>query len=157
MEWFFRYSAKDEGRYNFALVDFINFRRIFMNIAVKAALFSGLLFPGWGQIYLKKYKRGIAFILPVLAGIIFICWSLIQVVMNTLKAAPPQKGSVDINAVLKLTDDSLRTLDSTTLSSIMLIIIGLWIYSVIDAYIAGKKMMSVITTSADQQSTSPQA
>jgi dolichol kinase len=128
-----------------------------MNIAVKAALFSGLLFPGWGQLYLKKYKRGMLIILAVSAGIIFICWSLIQVVMNTIKAAPPQKGSVDINTVLKLTNDSLRTLDSTSLSLIMLIIIGLWIYSIFDAYILGKKMMSVITTAADQQSTSPPA
>jgi TM2 domain-containing membrane protein YozV len=128
-----------------------------MNLAIKAALLSALLFPGWGQLYLKQYKRGIAFILPVLAGVIFICWSLIQVVMNTLKAAPLQKGSVDINTILKLTNDSLITLDSTSLSLIMLIIIGLWIYSTFDAYILGKKMMNVITTSADQQSTSPPA
>jgi TM2 domain-containing membrane protein YozV len=128
-----------------------------MNIAVKAALFSGLLFPGWGQFYLKKYKRGLAFLLPVLAGIVYICWSLMVVAISTIKAAPPQKGSADINTVLTLTDDSLRTMDSSTSSLIMYIIIGLCIYSIIDAYIVGKKMMSEITTSADQQSTYPPA
>ena len=121
-----------------------------MNLAVKAAIFSAILFPGWGQIYLKKYKRGIAIILPMLAGIIYICWSLIQVTISTIKAAPPKKGSVDISTVLKLTDDSLKTLDSTTLSLIMLIIIGLWIYSIVDAYLLGKKQMTPVTTSADQ-------
>jgi TM2 domain-containing membrane protein YozV len=117
-----------------------------MNVAVKAAIFSAILFPGWGQIYLKRYKRGIAIILPVLAGIIYICWSLIQVAISTIKAAPPQKGSVDINTVLKLTNDSLKTMDSTTISFITLIIIGLWIYSIFDAYLLGKKQMQMLTT-----------
>ena len=79
--------------------------------------------------------------LPVAAGIIYICWSLMQVAISTIKAAPPKKGSVDLNTVLKLTDDSLKTLDSTTLSLIMLIIIGLWIFSTVDAYFLGKKQI----------------
>jgi len=112
-----------------------------MNPAIKAALYNALLFPGWGHFYLKRYKRGMLIMLPVLAGIIFICWSLIQVVMDILRAAPPQKSSVDINTVFKLTDDSLKTLDSTTLSFIMFIIISLWIFSIIDAYRIGKKQM----------------
>jgi TM2 domain-containing membrane protein YozV len=109
-------------------------------------LLSALLFPGWGQLYLKKYKRGLAFLLPVAAGIICICWSLMQVAINTIKAAPLKKGSVDLNTVLKLTNDSLKTLDSTTLSLIMLIIIGLWIFSTVDAYFLGKKEMSKATS-----------
>jgi hypothetical protein len=104
-------------------------------------LLSALLFPGWGQTYLKRYKRGLAIMLPVAAGIIYICWSLMQVAISTIKAAPPKKGSVDLNTVLKLTDDSLKTLDSTTLSLIMLIIIGLWIFSTVDAYFLGKKQI----------------
>jgi TM2 domain-containing membrane protein YozV len=112
-----------------------------MNSATKAALFSALLFPGWGQLYLKQYKRGLAIILPVLAGLIAICWSVIQVAISSIKAAPPEKGSVDISTVLKLTEDSLKTLDSTIISLIMFMIIGLWIYSIFDAYMLGKKQM----------------
>jgi len=45
-----------------------------MNLAIRAALYNALLLPGWGHLYLKKYKRGAMFILPVLAGVLSICW-----------------------------------------------------------------------------------
>ena len=50
-----------------------------MNPAIKAALFSALLFPGWGQIYLKKYKKGILIIIPITAGVLSILWAIVQV------------------------------------------------------------------------------
>jgi hypothetical protein len=34
-----------------------------MNNSLKGALLSGLAFPGVGQIFLKRYKRGIALII----------------------------------------------------------------------------------------------
>ncbi|GAB6267344.1 MAG: hypothetical protein STSR0002_00840 [Smithella sp.] len=49
-----------------------------MNKAIKAALFNALLFPGWGQIYLKQYKKSILIISAVMAGTLSILWSVIQ-------------------------------------------------------------------------------
>lgn len=40
-----------------------------MNNSLKGALLSGVVFPGLGQIILKHYKRGIALMFWVLAGI----------------------------------------------------------------------------------------
>ncbi|NTW06617.1 MAG: hypothetical protein HGA29_02110 [Syntrophaceae bacterium] len=47
-----------------------------MNPATKAALYNALLFPGWGHIYLKKYKigkmgKGIASPCPILLVLLF--------------------------------------------------------------------------------------
>jgi hypothetical protein len=105
----------------------------------KAALLSALLFPGWGQIYLKKYKRGIVIILPILAGMLSICWGVVQVAIGILKAAPFKKGTVNTSAVIKLSMDSVKALDSIYFSLILLFIVLLWIFSIVDAYLLAKK------------------
>ena len=40
-----------------------------MNKAIKAALLSALLFPGLGQMYLKRYVRGLIPMVLILAGL----------------------------------------------------------------------------------------
>lgn len=115
-----------------------------MNPAIKAALFSALLFPGWGQIYLKKYKRGIMIILPVAAGMLSITWAIVQVAITVLKAAPLKKGTVDFSAVVNLTINSIKALDFYYLLFIFLLIFFFWVYSIIDAYLLGKKEIQSI-------------
>ena len=68
-----------------------------MDKATKAALFSALLFPGWGQFYLKRYKRGLFFIVPVLIGTLALAWSIIQVSAKIIKATPFKKGTVQLD------------------------------------------------------------
>ncbi len=126
-----------------------------MNLAIRAALYNALLFPGWGHFYLKQYKRGIIFILPVLAGMLAICWAIAQVAYNILNANPFPKGTVDLATVIKLSTDSTKALDLNKLSIILVLIILLWIVSILDAYRLGKKQMAILTTSANQPTVSP--
>jgi hypothetical protein len=126
-----------------------------MNPATKAALFSALLFPGWGQIYLKKYKRGIMIILPVAAGFLSITWAIVQVAITVIKAAPLKKGTVDLSAVVNLTISSIKALDSYYFLFIFLLIFFFWVYSIIDAYLLGEKLSIKATTAVDQESVSP--
>ena len=110
-----------------------------MNLATKAALFNALLFPGWGQIYLKKYKKGISIIIATIAGVLSIIWSVIQTTINILKIAPLKKGTITFSAVVNLTIDSIKALNLFYLFLILFFMILLWIFSMIDAYISGKK------------------
>jgi hypothetical protein len=112
-----------------------------MNLATNAALYNALLFPGWGHLYLKKYKRGIIFILPVGAGMLSICWAIIKVAISIIKANPLKKGTIDITTVFRISIDSATAIDSKYFSLILLFIILLWIISIIDAYQLGKKQM----------------
>jgi hypothetical protein len=112
-----------------------------MNPAVKAALFNALLFPGWGHFYLKEYKRGFLIIIPFLAGVLSICWAVVQIALSVLRAAPFKEGTVDVAAVFKLSADAMQALNSGYLSLILLFIILLWIFSIVDAYRIGKKRM----------------
>jgi hypothetical protein len=112
-----------------------------MNLATRAALFNALLFPGWGHFYLKRYKRGLMFIVPVLAGMLSLCWAVVQVAITILKANPIKKSAVDINAVLQLSANATKAIDLNTISLILLLMILLWVISIIDAYQLGKKQM----------------
>jgi hypothetical protein len=110
-----------------------------MNLAIKGALFNALLFPGWGQVYLKKYKKGILIIIAISAGIISILWSVTQATINILKIAPIKKGTVTLSVVVQLAIDAVKALNLSYLFLILLSMILLWIFSIIDAYQIGKK------------------
>ena len=112
-----------------------------MNKATKAALFNILLFPGWGQIYLKQYKKGILIIAAVMAGILSILWSVVQTTIAILKIAPFKKGTVTFEAVVKLAIDAIKALNLSYLFLILFFMILLWIFSIIDAYQSGKKLL----------------
>jgi TM2 domain-containing membrane protein YozV len=116
-----------------------------MNLAIKGALFNALLFPGWGQIYLRNYKKGILIIIASLAGVVSILLSVIQTTIAILKIAPFKKGTVTFSAVVQLAIDSIKALNLSYLFLILLSMILLWIFSIIDAYMVGKKEMAKAT------------
>jgi hypothetical protein len=120
-----------------------------MNLATKAALCNTLLFPGWGQIYLNKYKKGISIIIATIAGVLSIIWSVIQTTINILKIAPFKKGTVTFIAVVQLAINAIKALNLSYLFLILLSMILLWIFSIIDAYMLGKKEMARTSVSKE--------
>ena len=82
-----------------------------MNLATRAALYNALLFPGWGEIYLKRYKRGVLILTGVTAGIISIVWSIGQTTISILKISPFKKGTVTFVAVAQLAVDAIKALN----------------------------------------------
>ncbi|MFH1026179.1 MAG: DUF6677 family protein, partial [Nitrospirota bacterium] len=75
-----------------------------MKIAVKAALLSGFVFPGVGQIYLKRYLRGLIIMIPVLLGLTIIVGTAVAGALESLKKIQIQieGGATDINTMLTL-------------------------------------------------------
>lgn len=127
-----------------------------MNNATKAALFSALLFPGWGQFYLKHNKRGLVFLLPVLFGTLVIVWTVIQAGAAIIKASPFKKGTIQFSNVIQVTVDAFKALDIFNLLLILLLLAVLWILSIVDAYLLGKKQITASTIAGNQESTSDQ-
>jgi len=127
-----------------------------MNMAVRASLFNALLFPGWGQIYLKRYKKGAAIILAVLAGILSILWSVVQITTDYLKASPFRKSMISYETVIWMTINSLKELKTYHVSYLLLFLLCLWLFSIIDAYRTGKKLQSIIQNHATGANTSDQ-
>ncbi|MGZ6210586.1 MAG: hypothetical protein ACXWL9_10615, partial [Syntrophales bacterium] len=73
-----------------------------MKSAVKAALLSGFVLPGLGQIYLKRYKRGLAILIPVLLAIGVIIGTVVTSALESLKAIESRGGIADMDTVSNL-------------------------------------------------------
>lgn len=110
-----------------------------MKISTKAALFSGLVFPGTGLYLLKHYIRGSIFFVPALLMVLYIGNGLAAVYseLSTKLNANPQA----LPDIAKLTSDVQASLMAHLPhyhQAISLFVIA-WIISTISSYFAGKK------------------
>lgn len=110
-----------------------------MKKSTKAALFSGLLFPGTGLYFLKLYVRGSIFFVPALLTIIYIGKGL-SAVMDELSAkinANPNIAS-DLSGLSQSIQVSINNHIPLYDQAIWLFVFA-WIISTISSYFAGKK------------------
>ena len=118
-----------------------------MNQATRAALFSLLLVPGGGQIYLKRYARGMAFLVPAAAATLALAWMIFQVVLVIVREV--LSGASGMDGVLLGIRNGLGAIDMSLALWLLILILFLWISSTIDAYRLGKKAAAT-TTSANR-------
>ena len=103
-----------------------------------AALLSGLLFPGAGQIYLKRRLRGWLIVLVVLVAVCYFATQVLTPVLTLMGEALDGTLAPDPVAISERlqregnADNPLNTL------AVAVIVIG-WIGSVIDAYLLGRR------------------
>ena|SRR5262249_34097224 len=108
-----------------------------MSYAIKAALLSGLVFPGLGHLYLRRFLRG----LLLAAGAAALSWFLVSVAVNSAMdiAGKIESGDVPPNAedisalVSKASQANERATDIATA-----ILIALWIIGIVDSYREGR-------------------
>ena len=115
-------------------------KRWVMKTSIKAALLSALVFPGLGQMYLKRYVRGLIPMVFILTGLGVL---IVQATVGALQVLDKiqiqlQGGTMDMNAVSNLAAGSSTHGDPYS-SLISLGIAGCWVFSVIDAYLLGKE------------------
>lgn len=122
-----------------------------MDQATRAALFSFLLVPGGGQIYLKRYARGLAFLVPAAAATLVLVWMIIQVFLVIVREAATEGAGTA--GILRSMENALKAIDLNLALVLLILILFLWLCSTIDAYRLGKKITSS-TTSANRQSAS---
>ena len=109
-----------------------------MKPAVKAALLSGLVFPGLGQIYFKQYLRGLVTMVPVLLGIVMIVGTATVGIFEDLNRIVIEGGTIDINTIMSLAT-RYSSHDAIYLRLVFLFILCCWLFSVIDAYRIGQR------------------
>ena len=112
-----------------------------MKHSIKGALLSGLVFPGTGQIALKHYKRGITLLLIAAVCVFYIVKQAVNQAFNILDRLN-QGGSLDMNAISQAASQASDASSSLMVNIAYLLIIGCWLFSIIDAYAIGKEMDS---------------
>ncbi|MCE5266033.1 MAG: hypothetical protein LLG97_21190 [Deltaproteobacteria bacterium] len=110
-----------------------------MSKAIKAALLSALVFPGLGQMYLKRYVRGLIPMVVILIGLgVWITDATLRA-LQELDRIQIQGGFINPNAVAARMAASSPSGEWYSPLILPLIVIC-WLYSVIDAYRLGKGM-----------------
>jgi TM2 domain-containing membrane protein YozV len=109
-----------------------------MKKETKAALLSAFVFPGAGQMYLKRYLLGLVLMMFALTGIVFMIATAATGAMESLNQLQKVAGGVtDLSALSHYAAASVR--HENPYDRMILIWLGCcWVYSVIDAYGWGK-------------------
>ncbi|MGD2056238.1 MAG: hypothetical protein PVJ15_05475 [Gammaproteobacteria bacterium] len=108
-----------------------------MRRSTKAALLSGLVFPGMGHLYLRQYVRGVL----LAGGAGALLYFIVSVAMSTAFDVMEkiQSGDVPLNAesVSELvSEESQDGEESTNIASMALIV--LWVIGIADSYREGR-------------------
>lgn len=104
---------------------------------MKAALLSGAVFPGLGQLYLKRYVRGLIILLFTLFALVIVVGITMVAVFESLNNIRIEGGAIDISALSNpvLVHSAGNAILSKVLSALILCS---WVFSVVDAYRIGK-------------------
>ncbi len=105
-----------------------------MKTHTKALLASALIFPGGGQLVLKRYKLASLFMVSAIAAMIFI---LVDVVTKALKVVDQVLvGEVEPNVLVirKLVAQQQAHSDSQWLVIVSVLLGVIWLISIVDVY-----------------------
>ena len=111
-----------------------------MRISSKATLLSALVFPGAGQLYLKRYRQGVIIMAVALAGLVYIIWQATVLALRSVDniMGKMQTGNAniqDLAAMVGANPAGASLLDNV----ILFVIICCWIVSVADAFVSGRR------------------
>jgi len=104
-----------------------------MKKTILSPLCSGLVIPGLGQIINQELKKGIGLLILVFFLFVATVIKLYLIISNLFET---KAGASDTMAVT----DKLAAQDLSLLWVLITAFAILWIYSILDAYVTGKKL-----------------
>ncbi len=105
----------------------------------KAVLLSALVIPGAGQLYLKRFRTGIALLAVTLVGFLYILVVAMKAATSALQQIQLQGAMVDLSTLSRITSDSVQHATTCGYSLSITLIIICWLYGIVDAYLAASK------------------
>ncbi|MBU1708640.1 MAG: hypothetical protein KKE17_01420 [Proteobacteria bacterium] len=113
-----------------------------MKKAYQGLFWSGLVFPGAGQLRLGRLLSGAAYITGALLGVGGIMYSALQRIPYILEQLGPDlgQGTIDIEKIVKLSAQSSRIGNSPLERLSLALIVGCWAVSLVHAYFIGKRL-----------------
>lgn len=110
-----------------------------MTRSVKGALLSGVIFPGLGQLWLKRYLLGATLIVAVCVAMALVLAKAAHQALAMVEKAEAEGGTVDLVAVLDAASRASSAASDATTKGAMAVVLLCWVVGVVDAYLAGKK------------------
>ncbi len=110
-----------------------------MKKSLKAALFSAFIFPGAGQLLLKKYPSAVFFALFACAGLYLLFSDLLSRAQEILEKIQSGEVAADLATIAELVhQQSAKIMES--LSPALTILLITWLVSIVEAYRIGRKL-----------------
>lgn len=109
-----------------------------MDSATKAALLSGLVFPGVGQLHLKRPLRALLFLLPAAAAACYFGHAVMQPLL--LIAREILDGTLPFDPFLIQARVDQSRIDSGAMNGAALVLVIAWIASTVDAWRLGRSV-----------------
>lgn len=110
-----------------------------MNQSIKAALLSGLVLPGIGQLSLGYKKRGWMIIFVTFIFIFMLIGKVIQQAESIVEKMQKSGEAINIKLISKQTSEFVAFSDNSSLNTLIILLISIWVYSIIDAYFLSSK------------------
>jgi hypothetical protein len=107
-----------------------------MNRSVSAALLSAFVFPGAGQLFLKRPARACVFLLPALVAVGY----FIGQVMARASAIVDQvlAGSLPLDPALIAARLESQDGGSALMTASVVVMLACWVGSIVDAWLIGR-------------------
>ncbi len=108
-----------------------------MKRSSKAAMLSGLIFPGIGHIVLKQYLRGSVLMLFSLLALSVIVTRIYQRALTIVDRINSGDIPVDAGAIADMVSNSTSTADNLIENIALLVLAACWLIGIIDSYRLG--------------------
>lgn len=110
-----------------------------MSKSVTAALWSGLVFPGAGHLFLKSYGRGIGLIVVSAISLSIIVSHAAEQALAVVAKIQADGGNIDPSRILEMASQGSASADTQSFNIAMIVFMVCWIVGVVDAYRLGKR------------------
>ncbi len=107
-----------------------------MNRAVKAVMLSGLVFPGLGQLFLKRPLRALIFLVPALLAAVYFSSAVLEPVFAIAHDIVNGNMAFDPFLIQQRVDDS--KIDTGMLNLAALVMVATWVAGTVDAWLLGR-------------------
>jgi len=107
--------------------------------STKAALLSGLVFPGIGHMYLKRYVPGTILCAGSLSAIYYIVSVVMTTAFEVVNKVQNNNVSLDIGAITELVSQQLAKVEQPT-NMAMIALVIFWIIGIVDSYRQGRAL-----------------
>lgn len=108
-----------------------------MHPSIKAALISGLVFPGLGHLVLKRGARGCAFLLPAALAVLYLLRGVLQLADQLM--AELNSGALPLDPQLILERVHSAGIDNPANNLAALVCVLCWAGSIADALWLGRR------------------
>jgi hypothetical protein len=108
-----------------------------MKKSSKAALLSGLIFPGIGHIFLREYFRGSVLIALSLASLSVVVTSAYQHALLVVDRIASGDVAIEAGAIAQAVSNSTNATDNLIENAAFVLMAACWLAGIIDSYRLG--------------------